>query len=134
MKPVVDPSGLRDRLRGLPGLGPVSEAARGRPAYLVGGAVRDLLLGAQSPDLDIAIEEEVGPLVEALGDEATLHDRFETASVIIGEVEVDVARTRAETYSAPGALPRGAPGAPPRGPRQARLLDQRDGGGAGGGG
>lgn len=101
----IDPAQFEGRLDALEGLDLVREAAQGRPAYLVGGAVRDLLLGESSPDLDIALEEEIGSFVEALGGEATQHERFETASVILGEMEVDVARTRAETYPSPGELP-----------------------------
>jgi len=101
----IDPARLEGRLDSLEGLDLVRDAARGRPAYLVGGAVRDLLLGESSPDLDIALEEDIGPFVEALGGEATQYERFETASVVLGEMEVDVARTRAEAYPSPGELP-----------------------------
>ena len=87
------------------GLDAVREAAEGRPAYLVGGAVRDLLLGETSPDLDIALEEEIGPFLDALGGEASEYERFGTASVVLGNTEVDVARTRSETYPSPGVLP-----------------------------
>ena len=101
----IDPGMLEARLESLPGLDLVRRAVEGHPAYLVGGAVRDLLLGEASPDLDIAVEDEIGAVVEALGGEARKHERFETASVVIGETEVDIARTRAETYPAPGELP-----------------------------
>ena len=101
----IDPGALEARLESLPGLELVREAAQGQSAYLVGGAVRDLLLGEPSPDLDIAVEDEIGGIVEALGGEATQHERFDTASVVLDETEVDIARTRAETYPSPGALP-----------------------------
>jgi tRNA nucleotidyltransferase (CCA-adding enzyme) len=101
----IDPSRLPDRLEAIDGIERVLEAAERRPAYLVGGAVRDLLLGESSPDLDIALEEDIGPFLEALGGEAAEHERFETASVVLGEMEVDVARTRTETYPSPGELP-----------------------------
>jgi tRNA nucleotidyltransferase (CCA-adding enzyme) len=105
----IDPALIGSRLEAVEGIDLVRDAARGRPAYLVGGAVRDLLLGEPSPDLDIALEEEIVPLVEALGGEATVHERFETATVTVGELEVDIARTRAETYSSPGELPEVSP-------------------------
>jgi len=101
----IDPTLLESRLEALDGLQVVREAADGRPAYLVGGAVRDLLLGESSPDLDVALEEDIGPFLEALGGETSEYERFETASVVLGDMEVDVARTRSETYPSPGDLP-----------------------------
>lgn len=80
-------------------------AATDVPAYLVGGAVRDLLLGRVPRELDVAVEGDPAPLIDALGGEAARHERFGTA-VVRGEGWcVDVARTRAERYPQPGALP-----------------------------
>ena len=73
--------------------------------WLVGGAVRDLLLGLTPLELDIAVEGAVAPIADALGGDVTLHDRFETATVISGACRFDLARTRTESYAAPGALP-----------------------------
>ena len=108
-KTTIDPSDLPGRLRALPELERLQEAAAGSPAYLVGGAVRDLLLGETHPDLDVVIEGDVGPVAQALGGEVTEHERFQTAKVRVGELTVDLARARAETYSQPGALPEVAP-------------------------
>lgn len=81
-------------------------AGTGAPAHLVGGAVRDLLLGLVPRELDVVVEGDPHPLIAALGGIATLHERFETANVELGDDgTVDVARSRAETYPAPGALP-----------------------------
>jgi tRNA nucleotidyltransferase (CCA-adding enzyme) len=88
-------------------------ASLGEPAggvYLVGGTIRDLLLGEESFDIDIAVEGDAiafaYALAEALGGRATPHQRFGTAIVSYGEVErVDVVTTRTEFYDAPGALP-----------------------------
>ncbi len=81
----------------------------GDPCFLVGGAVRDLLLGADSVDLDIAVEGDAEAasrrLAATLGGEVRAHERFGTATVRAGGLQVDLARTRRETYSAPGALP-----------------------------
>jgi len=75
------------------------------PAYVVGGSVRDALIGRPHLDLDVVVEGEIEPLVAALGGEATEHERFGTAAVEVGDAEVDVARARAESYPRPGALP-----------------------------
>lgn len=85
-----------------------SAAARaGLPIYLVGGSVRDLLLGKALRDLDLAIEGELEGLLKQLDGPKTSHPAFGTATV---ELEcgqhVDLARTRAESYAHPAALPR----------------------------
>ncbi|MBJ7347970.1 MAG: CCA tRNA nucleotidyltransferase [Thermoleophilaceae bacterium] len=82
--------------------------------YLVGGAVRDLLLGFVQLDFDIAVdgdqEELAKLLVKKLGGDYKLHSRFGTATVRTDSgLVVDVARTRNETYSQPGALPEVGP-------------------------
>lgn len=78
--------------------------------YLVGGTVRDLLLGEQSFDVDIAVEGDAiafgYTLAEALGGRATPHPKFGTAVVTFGDGEhIDVVTTRTELYDSPGALP-----------------------------
>src|SRR3954471_22764799 len=79
------------------------------PAWLVGGAVRDLLLGAPAVDLDVAIEgdarEVARALATTLGGDAVEHERFGTATVTADGLSVDLASTRRETYPQPGALP-----------------------------
>ena len=79
------------------------------PAYLVGGAVRDLLRGSGSVDLDVAIEGDAvaaaDTLAERLGGDAVRHERFGTATVRAGDLVLDLATTRSERYPAPGALP-----------------------------
>lgn len=83
-------------------------AAPGR-AYLVGGAVRDLLLGRPPRELDVAVEGDPARLVDALGGEVERHPRFGTAVIRGGGWCVDVARCRAERYAHPGALPEVSP-------------------------
>lgn len=79
--------------------------------YLVGGAVRDLMLGYAQFDYDLAVEGEAAELAELLareiGGEVTVHQRFGTATFRAADDElfVDIAETRTETYPAPGALP-----------------------------
>ena len=47
---------LAERVRALPGMSELLPALEGlAPAHLVGGAVRDLLRGADSVDIDIAV-------------------------------------------------------------------------------
>jgi tRNA nucleotidyltransferase (CCA-adding enzyme) len=101
---------LGDRIRALPGAERLLPALGGlAPAWLVGGAVRDLLLGAHAVDLDVAIEGDARAvareLAGRLGGDAVEHERFGTATVRAGELTVDLATTRRESYAQPGALP-----------------------------
>jgi tRNA nucleotidyltransferase (CCA-adding enzyme) len=96
-----------EQLSGLPA-GPAVLAAAERfgGLWLVGGAVRDLALGAHVRDLDIAVEGEAAPVAEALGDVIEEHGRFGTAEVRAPDGgAVNLVRTRAEHYPRPGALP-----------------------------
>ena len=85
-------------------------AAAHEGLWLVGGAVRDLMLGRVPRELDVAVEGDVSPVVKALGGQALAHERFGTATVEAGECRFDLAQTRTESYSAPGALPDVTPG------------------------
>ncbi len=105
---------LRDRLLALPGLAPVFEALQAvgegfEGVYLVGGAVRDLLMDEPSFDVDVAVEGDgiaLGrALAQALGGRAVPHDKFGTAVVLHDGGRVDVATARTEFYGYPGALP-----------------------------
>jgi tRNA nucleotidyltransferase (CCA-adding enzyme) len=106
---------LTDQLARLDRLQPVFEAvaAVSEPfegVYLVGGTVRDILLGERSFDVDIAVEGDAialaQALADALGGRVRAHEKFGTAVVIYGEAErVDVVTARTEFYDAPAALP-----------------------------
>jgi tRNA nucleotidyltransferase (CCA-adding enzyme) len=100
-----DPAELGALLDALPGLERVREAAGEQPAYLVGGAVRDLLLGRDRADVDVVVEGDVERLAGALGGAAISHERFATAKVRLDGGELDLATARAESYPEPGALP-----------------------------
>src|SRR4051794_4099356 len=102
---------LRERLLALPGMNALLPALdeSGEHFYLVGGAVRDLLRGDSTVDLDLAVEgdavREAGALAERLGGSALPHERFGTATVTAHPLVLDLATTRRESYPQPGALP-----------------------------
>jgi len=75
------------------------------PVYLVGGAVRDLLLGRPRADVDLVVEGDAAALAERLGGADVEHERFGTVKVEVEGHELDIARARTETYPHPGALP-----------------------------
>ena len=103
----IDLDGLGGRIAALPGFDAVRSAspAAGGPVYLVGGAVRDALLGSARADLDLVVEGDQLALAQALGGELRSHERFATATVRRGGLEIDITRARAESYPYPGALP-----------------------------
>lgn len=107
-KPIEDLAGaLRSAY---PELTVLREAASD-PVYLVGGAVRDLLLGRGRADIDVVVEGDAGALAARLGAGAVEHERFATAKVELDGHEIDIAMARTETYPHPGALPEVAPAA-----------------------
>ena len=68
-----------------PELDAVREAAD-RPVYLVGGAVRDLLLGGgRCANLDLVVEGDAIALAGRLGTEVLEHERFATATFELAE-------------------------------------------------
>lgn len=101
------PEGIRKLLEA------VRETAEeeGYSVYLVGGFVRDLLLYFPTQDLDFVVEGSGGQFAEALikrlpDGKITQHIKFGTAQILFPDgSHVDVASTRWEYYSFPGALP-----------------------------
>jgi len=93
------------------------EAARdtaeeeGCSVYLVGGFVRDLLLFFPTQDLDFVVEGSGGQFAQAMmkrmpDGKLTQHIKFGTAQIAFPDgSHLDVASTRWEYYSFPGALP-----------------------------
>ena len=77
--------------------------------HLVGGAVRDLLLGGEPSDLDLVVEGDPVAVARRIGDEVMIHERFGTLTVRAAGYSYDIARARHETYAQPGALPEVAP-------------------------
>ncbi|HXF32888.1 MAG TPA: hypothetical protein VN522_15365 [Solirubrobacterales bacterium] len=97
-----------------PELAAVADAAPD-PVYLVGGAVRDLILGRGRADIDLVVEGEPAALAAALGAEPVVsHSRFGTMKVDWNGEELDLAASRRERYARPGALPTVELGAPIR--------------------
>ena len=81
----------------------------GISAYLVGGPVRDALLGTPALDLDFSVEGDAialaNRLARLLGGRATAHHRFGTATVATADCRVDLVSARKEAYPRPGQLP-----------------------------
>jgi len=95
-------------------------AQRGERVYVVGGMVRDMLLG-QRPlgpglrfDLDLVVEGHAVNLAQQVAEttEARLviHRRFGTAKLRHESFVLDIATARTEHYARPGALPAVVPG------------------------
>jgi tRNA nucleotidyltransferase (CCA-adding enzyme) len=104
--PAVDATGLSARLRTRADTAAVLAALPdGCDCYVVGGTVRDLLLGSDPLDLDIVVDGPLAPVLEALGTPTREHGQFATATVTIGSLRCDLARAREERYARPGALP-----------------------------
>jgi cyclase len=77
---------LRERVRRVPGMERLLPALEGLPpAYLVGGAVRDLLRDTDPHDVDVAVEGDARAAARAvadrLGGEFKEYERFGTATV-----------------------------------------------------
>jgi len=87
---------------------------QGQRVYLVGGVVRDLLLGYPNFDLDLVIEGDAVKLAQQVAEtgQAKLltHHRFGTAKLKYENFTLDLATARKETYARPGALPAVTPG------------------------
>jgi tRNA nucleotidyltransferase (CCA-adding enzyme) len=78
--------------------------------FVVGGCVRDLLLGIENFDLDLVVEGDGIVFAQKLGEmmqaRVKVHDRFGTAIVLLPDgFKLDVATARTEYYEYPTALP-----------------------------
>ena len=125
---------VRERLLALPGLERVFEAVQAvgesfEGVYLVGGAVRDLLMDEPSFDVDIAVEGDGiafgRALAVALGGRVVSHDKFGTA---VGPARRRTRRRRDGAHRVlrlPGSTARRRAGFDSRGSLPARLHDQR---------
>jgi tRNA nucleotidyltransferase (CCA-adding enzyme) len=89
-------------------------AKQGQRVYLVGGVVRDLLLGYPNFDLDLVVEGDAVKLAQQVAENSQAkllaHHRFGTAKLRYDNFTLDLATARKETYDSPGALPTVTPG------------------------
>ncbi|MEA1958495.1 MAG: hypothetical protein U9N44_02320 [Chloroflexota bacterium] len=104
------PDGMFDLLSDL---GEESESL-GYRLYLVGGMVRDLIMGSPGIDIDLVTDGDAPKLARRIardrGVKVTTHQRFGTAKLKLDGVTIDIATARTETYGRPGALPTVEPG------------------------
>jgi tRNA nucleotidyltransferase (CCA-adding enzyme) len=84
-------------------------SAQGVRIYLVGGIVRDLILGESNLDLDIVVEGNAiafgKSVAHRLGGTLRTHHAFGTATIHYKGFKIDLATARRESYSRWGALP-----------------------------
>lgn len=83
---------------------------RGCHVYVVGGVVRDLLLGHVTLDLDLAVEGDGIAFARAVADRyragLAVFERFATARLVFPDgLKMDIATTRRESYAEPALLP-----------------------------
>ncbi|MEF2279169.1 CCA tRNA nucleotidyltransferase [Deinococcus sp. YIM 134068] len=87
-------------------------AGAGARVALVGGAVRDALLGGTPLDLDVVVEgADAGNLTAGTGLPAVVHPAFGNATLILPDGRhADLVRARRESYPVPGENPVPEPG------------------------
>ncbi len=78
--------------------------------YLVGGAVRDIILGKTPKDLDFVVDTKAenisSEIALELNGEVLNNSEFGTSKLSVKKSIYDIANTRSETYAHPGALPK----------------------------
>jgi len=83
----------------------------GYKAFLVGGFVRDILLGIENLDIDLVIEGDgllfSNQFAKRVGGELKKYRNFGTATLILSDgFKLDIATSREEFYPQPASLPR----------------------------
>jgi tRNA nucleotidyltransferase (CCA-adding enzyme) len=100
------PPDVVEALRSLGAIG----GDNGYMVHVVGGFVRDMVMGRRNLDIDLVVEgdgiEFAEKVAEHLGIRVKVHRRFGTAVLVFSRtLHVDVASSRTEYYTRPGALP-----------------------------
>ena len=84
---------------------------RDEKVFLVGGIVRDFILGINNKDIDIVVEGDgikfALELKEVLnGEKIRIHEKFKTAVIMVNDdLKIDIASSRLEYYEYPTSLP-----------------------------
>ena len=78
--------------------------------YMVGGVVRDIILGHKNLDIDLVVEGDgikfSKEFAKKYNARVAAHERFKTATIIFPDsLKIDVATAREEYYDLPGSLP-----------------------------
>lgn len=76
---------------------------------VVGGFVRDTLLGVEPREVDVVVEGDAEAFARRIGGSVVTHAAFGTARADRDGWSIDVAATRRESYPRPGALPQVEP-------------------------
>jgi tRNA nucleotidyltransferase (CCA-adding enzyme) len=83
-------------------------------AYIVGGTVRDALLGLPAADLDVTVvsppDDFLNRAAKILDAQVVMVSHFGTAKLELQGVSFDLVMARSERYRSPGALPDVSPG------------------------
>ena len=74
-------------------------------AAVVGGFVRDTLLGLEPREVDVVVDGDAEGFARRLGGSVVTHAAFGTARAVRDGWSIDVAAARRESYPRPGALP-----------------------------
>src|SRR4051794_8444308 len=101
---------MLEQLQTAPGAELVLAALGDEPGvYVVGGAVRDVLLDRRPKQLDLVVEGDAVAVarraVARLDGELVVHERFGTATVLADGYDPAPGGPRRERYARPGALP-----------------------------
>lgn len=78
--------------------------------YLVGGPLRDKILGRETKDIDILVDKLIptvgSEIAKALNAKFQYYPDFNTGTITLKDQHIDIAQTRKEIYPQPGVLPK----------------------------